>query len=241
MKKLVFLGILVGLCSCTNINQDFSSVLKKIDLEQKESIPSLNQENIILTKDTVQDILKDVSFRLRSGQIRNYESDYSGRYEVYVGDYVSLPLELNENNYNVIKYPNDVNYNIKINGNKLLFRSLYAGKYEILIYSDTQMTRKIKISNILKYNFTENDIYNLIVSCYNEMDLKGLNDSISLSRIAFPDSSRNKEISFLLIDLAVKDGNTKIIKDEMQYLQKHVVLNDFDKKQLITALNMIAK
>lgn len=241
LKKFVYLCLLLGLCSCTSLDTDFSNIFEGIQTQQQptEVLPELKTEKIVLNTYAPEGILKNISERLKSGYTREYNGTYRTNYEVYVGDYVSIPLNIGEDTYNIVNYPTGVQYDAHIQGNRLKFRSLYQGTYEVMIYSGGTFSRKINIDNKLSYEFTEQNNYDIISQCYAQRNLKGLNDAVAIHRIAFPNSFRDKELSFLLIDLASQDGNTKIIKDEMGFLQKNSTLTEYDKIQLIKSLNVM--
>ena len=135
MKRFAYLCIILGLCSCTNLDTDFSNVFESVQKEQKEVLPELKTEKIVLNVYAPEGILKSISDRLKSGYVREYTGTYRTNYEVYVGDYVSIPLNIGEDTYNVVSYPNGVQYDIQIKDNKLRFRSLYQGNYELMLYS----------------------------------------------------------------------------------------------------------
>ena len=242
MKRFVYLCLILGLCGCTSLDSDFSNIFESVQTGQQQStevLPELKTEKIVLNTYAPEGILKSISDRLKAGYVREYNGTYRTNYEVYVGDYVSIPLNIGENTYNVVNYPTGVQYDVQIQGNRLKFRSLYQGSYELMLYSGGTFSRKIKIDNKLSYDFTEQNNYDIISQCYAQRNLKGLNDAVAIHRIAFPNSFRDKELSFLLIDLASQDGNTKIIKDEIGFLQKSSTLTEYDKLQLIKSLEVM--
>lgn len=239
MKKFVFLCLLLSVIGCTNTTTDFSNIFDNVQNNKTEVLPELKTEKIVLNVYAPEGILNTISSRLKTGYVREYKGTYRTNYEVYVGDYVAIPLNVGEDTYNVVNYPKGVNYDIKIKDNKLYFRSLYQGNYEINLYSAGTFSRKITIENKLNYEFTEQNNYDIISQCYNSQNLKGLNDAVAIHRIAFPNNFRDKELSFLLIDLASKDGNIKTIRDEINFLQKNSILNEYDKKQILNSLAVI--
>lgn len=239
MKRFIFLCLLLSVVGCTNTNTDFSNIFENIQNNKTEVLPELKTEKIVLNVYAPEGILDNISSKLKAGYVREYKGTYRTNYEVYVGDYISIPLNVGEDAYNVINYPRGVKYDIRIKDNKLYFRSLYQGTYEIILYSAGTLSRKITIENKLNYEFTEQNNYDIILQSYNANNLKGLNDAIAIHRIAFPNSFRDKELSFILIDLASKEGDTKIIKDEIAFLQKSGTLTEFDKKQILNSLSLI--
>lgn len=244
MKKFAYLYLALLLSSCTSLDSlkgDYN-----LGGDKKDGIESswntekeLKTQQIILNASAPAGILADVSNSLKRGYVREYNSNYRSNYEVYVGDYVSIPLGIGEDSYNVFFAPLGTSYEIEIRDGKLFFRGIYQGSYEIMLYSAGSFSRKITIQNRLKYEFTEQNNYEVIVQSYKSGNMKALSDSVAVHRIAFPNSFRDKEISFMLIDLAGKDGNSKIIKEEIDFLQKYTKLDEYDKLNIVNSLKLI--
>lgn len=245
MKKIVYLYLALVLSSCTSLDSFKDSIAGNKEtgnsIENIWNNPDneLKTQQIILNTSAPAGILSDISSTLKRGYVREYNGAYNGTYEVYVGDYVSIPLGIGEDSYNVLFAPLGTSYDIQLKDGKLFFRGIYRGSYEITLYSSGSFSRKITIHNKLKYEFTEQNNYEVITQNYQSNNLKGLSDSVAVHRIAFPNSFRDKEISFMLIDLAGKDGNTKIIKEEVDFLQKYTKLDENDKLNIINALKNV--
>lgn len=236
MKIIVFLFILLTMYSCTSLPQktDFGSIWSSVT---GESAP-LEQENIVLTENDPAGLLDTIANNLKEGKTKSYSSNYNGNtYEVYIGDYLTIPLKF-EDNFKLISYPRTISYELGIKENNLVFRSIYQGEFEVEIYSGETITRRIKISNKLKYRFTEQNNYDIILKNYASNNLKQLQNSVALHRIAFPDSFRDKEISFILMELASKDGNTRIVREEIDFLKKFKMLDEQDKLNILDSLTM---
>lgn len=237
MKKFIYVCLILFLSGCTgleSLNKNSGSIVEK-----SYNYEELKTQDIILTSSDSTGILNDISNSLKRGYVREYTSNYKDRYEVYVGDYLSIPLGIGEDSYNMFYYPIGTSYEMEIRDGKLFFRGIYQGNYEVMLYSAGSFSRKITIQNKLKYQFAEQNNYEVIVQNYKAGNLKGLSDSVAIHRIAFPNSFRDKEISFMLIDLAGKDGNAKLIKDEIDFLQKYTKLDEFDKLNIIESLKKI--
>lgn len=238
MKKFIYLCLLLFLAGCTSIENLVDNKNENI-IEKNYGSEELKTQEIILNSSDPAGILNDISNSLKRGYVREYNSSYSNKYEVYVGDYLSIPLGIGEDSYNMFFYPLGTSYEMEIRDGKLLFRGIYQGNYEVMLYSAGSFSRKITIQNILKYQFAEQNNYELIQQSYKAGNIKLLSDSVAIHRIAFPNSFRDKEISFMLIDLAGKDGNAKIIKDEIDFLQKYTKLDEYDKLNIINSLKLI--
>lgn len=234
MKIIGFLLILLTMYSCTSLPQktDFESIWSSVT---GESAP-LAQETIVLTENDPSGLLGIISQSLKDGKTKSYSDGYSGsNFEVYVGDYLMIPLK-SENDFKLLSYPKTISYELGIKGINLVFRSIYQGDFEVELYSNGGVTRRIKISNKLKYRFTEQNNYDIILKNYASNNLKQLQNSVALHRIAFPDSFRDKEISFMLMELASKDGNTRIVKEEIEFLKKYKMLDEHDKLNILDSL-----
>ena len=239
MKKYIYLCLVILLSSCTSLESLQKKDRVESIVERDYSSGELKREKIILNSSAPAGILADISNSLKRGYVREYNSTYRDNYEVYVGDYVSIPLGIGEDSYNMFFYPLGTSYEMEIREGKLFFRGIYQGNYEVVLYSSGAFSRKITIQNKLKYEFSEQNNYEVISQNYKLGNLKGLSDSVAMHRIAFPNSFRDKEISFMLIDLAGKDGNAKIIKEEIDFLQKYIKLDEYDKLNIVNSLKLI--
>lgn len=239
MKNYIFLSLVLLLSSCTNLDNLKGSLSESSIEKPWNNVGELKAQSIILNSSAPSGILSDISTSLKRGYVREYNSTYRNNYEVYVGDYVSIPFGIGEDSYNVLYSPLGASYEMEIKDRKLFFRGIYQGNYEVNIYSGGSFSRKIAIQNKLKYEFTEQNNYDVILQEYKTGNLKGLSDSVAVHRIAFPNSFRDKEISFMLIELAGKDGNAKIIKDEIDFLQRYTKLDEYDKLNIVNSLKMI--
>lgn len=235
MKIIGFLLILLTMYSCTGLPQktDMDNVWTSLT---GENAP-LEQEDIVLTAKDPTGLLQLISQNLRTGKSKSYSSRYNGTdFEVYVGDYLIIPLK-NEDNFKLLDYPKNISYELGIKGTNLVFRSIYQGEFEVELSYFGGVTRRISIHNKLKYRFTEQNNYDIILKNYAMGNLKLLQDSVSLHRIAYPDSFRDKEISFMLLEVASKAGNTRVVKDELNFLKKFKKLDEQDKLSILDALS----
>lgn len=243
MKKFTYLCLVLLLSSCASLNtlRDNTNEKKEsnIGVSWNNSTGDLKTQQIILNSSAPEGILSDISNSLKRGYVREYNTTYRDNYEVYVGDYVSIPLGIGEDSYNVLFSPLGASYELELREGKLFFRGIYQGSYEIMLYSAGSFSRKITIQNKLKYEFTEQNNYEVISQSYKAGNMKVLSDSVAVHRIAFPNSFRDKEISFMLIDLAGRDGNSKVIKEEIDFLQKYTKLDEYDKLNIINSLKLI--
>lgn len=235
MKAIGYLLILLTMYSCTGLPQktDLGSIWGR-----NEEQP-ITQETIVLTENDSSGILDEVSRSLKEGKTKEYSESYNGStFEVYTGDYLFIPLK-SEDDFKLVSYPRSISYELGIKGNNLVFRSIYQGEFTLDLYSLGGVTRRVKISNKLKYRFTEQNNYDIILKNYAANDIKQLQNSVALHRMAFPDSFRDKEISFMLMELAGKDGNVRVVREEIEFLKKYKTLDEQDKLTILDTLTAI--
>lgn len=234
-KLLIVACLIITLVGCQTTPKKTETSYKEITNKLLET-DKLATTNVTLSQWEVKDILSSLSSDLKNNVIKKETNIYTNNYSNYVGQYLSFPLLNNEDSCEVTLSPFGVSYDTKIDKNRILFRSIYQGKYELSIYSNGQTTRKIIIVNKLKTQFTEQENYDFIFSAYKAGNLKGVIDGVALHRIAFPNSFKDKQISFMLIELASNSGNLKAVNEELKFLQKNVVLETRDKIELVSYL-----
>lgn len=235
MKKLLTLSCLVSLLySCTPLQQMTTGPsYPQGQGPQTQQVQKLEQTDFYLSDTGVayvldmvkMDISKSQSRRYTPGQIRNV-------LESYVGETVEI-AGLPGNRLEVVSAPKVQSYDFYIRNGKVTFKSLYQGQYIAEVYNGLTYVGTIKIKNMLKYKFTERENYDIISRGYESKDLKLVKDGISLYRISFPGGTRDKELSYMLIELASGAGNTGLVKDEMKYLKSMYQLDEKDKVKLL--------
>ena len=129
MKIIGFLLILLTMYSCTGLpqNTDIDNVWSSMS---GESTP-LEQESIVLTTTDATGLLQVISQNLRSGKTKSYSERYNGsNFEVYVGDYLIIPLKA-EDDFKLLSYPKNISYELGIKGPKVVFGGIYQGDLRV--------------------------------------------------------------------------------------------------------------
>lgn len=235
MKKTLFLLLTLSLCSCTGLTEGAFSKIEKSSNNIWKSKDNLPQEKIPYNNQNSLVIISSISENLKNNKIRT-TSDKKDYYEVYCGETLSINLENYETNVGVLSTPKGASKETKIKDGKLFFRSPYQGKYMIEI-SGNGKSREIEIINKSFYSIDESLVYDNLLENYKSGNIKGLENDLTIHRLAFPDHKRDKELSFLAIELAKKTKNTKLIKDEFNFLNRFSTLNEQEKLLLMEVLN----
>lgn len=237
MKKLLILSCLIStMYSCTSLEQlniNNQNRNNNVNVTKPKPIKELSQSTFYLTDSGVSYLLDMIAMDFSKGNVRNYDFSQIGMtLESYVGDKIVVN-GIPGNRLEVVSTPKVQSYDFYLNNGTIVFKSLYQGEYIADVYNGLQYLGTVKILNKLKYKFTEADNYDIITRGYAAKDLKKVRDGISLYRISFPGSDKDKELSFMLMDLAASNGNTLLINEETKYLKDVYQLNEKDKIKLL--------
>lgn len=226
MKKLLLLAALAAMFyGCENMG----SVKKGITVPvYQENV--LTQESFFLNDSGIAYLLDILSQNIKSETVRTYET--GNYYDVYMGEYLSVPCT-DADTPALVLSPNIQSYDAFIRDGRLYFRSLYQGVYTFNLMSNGMLSRTISINNKAKYKISAADLKNIIYTNYNEKNLNSLKNSSTLFKLVFPDSPDNQEVSMLLFNLAVVEGNGNIVRTESAFLEENFTLTSEDKMRLI--------
>ncbi len=232
MKKLFILSATALLFfSCSNLQTN-------LPLSGKTSItttknPILPQNSFYLTNSGI-DYLSDLVERdLNSNATRVYApSQISGVLETYIGETLKI-TGLNGNRLKIISTPVKSGFNFSLINNNLEFSSVYQGLYTAEVYNDFTYMGTIRIKNKLKYDFTEKDNYDIILDSYKNQNLDLLEKSAQLYLMAFPTNNKQKDVSFMVLDLGAGKGNNLLLNNKIKYLKENFSLTEDEKVKLL--------
>ncbi|MGF6907374.1 tetratricopeptide repeat protein [Fusobacterium sp. PH5-44] len=203
---------------------------------QSTSGEKLSKEPMTVTNANVAKILDELSADIKSNKSRSTATSTNlTSIDSYVGEFLYIPLKESENKFKVSSSPKSSVYELSKANTNLKFRSLYEGNFVVDVNSDST-ERKITISNKIKYAFSENDLFNVIASNYQNKNFKTLKDSVQLHKLTFPNSSRTKDSSLLLLQVAGSNKDTRTVRNEYNYIQKNSSFTANDRKVVATAL-----
>ena len=105
-------------------------------------------------------------------------------YTVGLGETLVFPLD-NERAIKLTASPKNTNTKINLSNGKVSFRSVYQGQYVLSTYVDGSLNRKIAIAVIAKYDFSEREVYDVIMQNF-ESKSKDLENAVTLYKMMFP-------------------------------------------------------
>ena len=226
LKKLSILmvaGILVG---CTNID---SFVGKKErgpirEIGEEPQIPGETKivENIVVddekiiskeaNNENIKEYLSIVKGNLK-GSVKKVEDSVKNDYTVGLGETLIFPLE-NEKAIKLTASPKNTNTKISLSNGKVSFRSVYQGQYILSTYVNGSLNRKIAIAVAAKYDFSEKEVYDIIVQD-SENRSKDLENAVTLYKMMFPAGRYSKEVNYLFLKYAYDVKNTSLMNEAL--------------------------
>ena len=223
LSILVVAGILVG---CTNIDsfvgKKEGGPIREIGEEPKIPEETKIVENVpvddgkIISKEAnnenIKEYLSIVKGNLKSS-VKKIEDSVKNDYSVGLGETLIFPLD-NEKAIKLTASPKNTNTKISLSNGKVSFRSVYQGQYVLSTYVDGSLNRKIAIAVTAKYDFSEKEVYDIIVQD-SENRSKDLENAVTLYKMMFPAGRYSKEVNYLFLKYAYDIKNTSLMNEAL--------------------------
>jgi len=223
LSVLIVVGILVG---CTNIDnlggKKDSGPIREIGGEPQipgetkivEDVPTddgkvVNKE---ANNENIKEYLSIVKGNLK-GSVKKVEDSVENNYTVGLGETLVFPLD-NERAIKLTASPKNTNTKINLSNGKVSFRSVYQGQYVLSTYVDGSLNRKIAIAVIAKYDFSEKEVYDVIMQDA-ENKSKDLENAVTLYKMMFPAGRYSKEVNYLFLKYAYDIKNTSLMNEAL--------------------------
>ena len=223
LSVLIVAGILVG---CTNIDnlggKKDSGPIREIGGEPQipgetkivEDVPTddgkvVNKE---ANNENIKEYLSIVKGNLK-GSVKKVEDSVENNYTVGLGETLVFPLD-NERAIKLTASPKNTNTKISLSNGKVNFRSVYQGQYVLSTYVDGSLNRKIAIAVIAKYDFSEREVYDVIMQNF-ESKSKDLENAVTLYKMMFPTGRYAKEVNYLFLKYAYDIKNTSLMSEAL--------------------------
>ena len=227
LKKLSILlvaGILVG---CTNVDdlvsgKRDSGPIREIGGEPQIPVETKVVKNVpvddgkVVNKEAnnenIKEYLSIVKGNLK-GSVKKVEDSVENNYTVGLGETLVFPLD-NERAIKLTASPKNTNTKINLSNGKVSFRSVYQGQYVLSTYVDGSLNRKIAIAVIAKYDFSEREVYDVIMQNF-ESKSKDLENAVTLYKMMFPTGRYAKEVNYLFLQYAYDIKNTSLMNEAL--------------------------
>ncbi|PGH21709.1 hypothetical protein RN96_00270 [Fusobacterium polymorphum] len=226
LKKLsifIVAGILIG---CTNIDdlvgRKDGGPIREIGGEPQIPVETKVVENTpvddgkIVNKEAnnenIKEYLSIVKGNLK-GSVKKVEDSVKNDYTVGLGETLIFPLD-NERAIKLTASPKNTNTKISLSNGKVNFRSVYQGQYVLSTYVDGSLNRKIAIAVTPKYDFSEREVYDVIMQNF-ESKSKDLENAVTLYKMMFPTGRYAKEVNYLFLKYAYDIKNTSLMSEAL--------------------------
>ena len=218
---LLIAGILIG---CTNIDDlvgkkdggpireiggepEIPGETKVVENAPVDDGKIVNKE---ANNENIKEYLSIVKGNLK-GSVKKVEDSVKNDYTVGLGETLIFPLD-NEKAIKLTASPKNTNAKINLSNGKVSFRSVYQGQYVLSTYVDGSLNRKIAIAVIAKYDFSEREIYDVIMQNF-ESKSKDLENAVTLYKMMFPTGRYAKEVNYLFLKYAYDIKNTSLMNE----------------------------
>lgn len=181
--------------------------VEKEEVVKKQDFSSISKKT---TNESINEYLGEIKTNLKTER-QSVQDEVKNSYIVYMGETLLIPLQ-NENSLKVTSVPRNAISKASISSKKINFRSIYKGNYVITTYLNNELARKISVLVESKYNFSENEIYDIIIKNSKENN-KNLENSITLYKMLYPTGKYYKDVNYLLLKYGYENKNDMVINE----------------------------
>lgn len=215
LKKLLVALIAIILVGCSNL--DFNSrkdngPVREIGMETEIENNKVEAISKKANNENIKEYLSIVKSNLK-GSVKKVEDSVKNDYTVGLGETLIFPLD-NERAIKLTASPRNTNTKINLSNGKVSFRSVYQGQYILSTYIDGSLNRKIAIAVIAKYDFSEKEVYDIIMQD-SEARSKDLENAVTLYKMMFPAGRRSKEVNYLFLKYAYDTRNSSLMNEAL--------------------------
>ena len=215
LKKLLVALIAIILVGCSNLdfnNRKDNGLIKEIGMETEIENNKVEAISKKANNENIKEYLSIVKGNLK-GSIKKVEDSVKNDYTVGLGETLVFPLD-NERAIKLTASPRNTNTKINLSNGKVSFRSVYQGQYILSTYIDGSLNRKIAIAVIAKYDFSEKEVYDIIMRD-SEARSKDLENAVTLYKMMFPAGRYSKEVNYLFLKYAYDTRNSSLMNEAL--------------------------
>lgn len=245
MKKWLVLACIGLFAACTPLEnmkkkEEWKEILFPND-QTESAVPAetpevsseveTTKEEWKLTEATMPEVLSSVRKELKNNQKMVFDGKVS-KISLYAGQTAIIKDSAGMNQLKFIVSPQKANANLKKSGSSAVFRSIYRGSYVLSWETISGVKKQVLIENHLKYKFTEEENYAIILRSFQGQNLKMLEEAVALYRMAFSNGKYTRKSMLFLLELANKKKEKKTIQESLQYWSKIQSLHTEERKAI---------
>ena len=233
LKKLLVALIAIILVGCSNL--DFNSrkdngPVREIGMETEIENNKVEAISKKANNENIKEYLSIVKSNLK-GSVKKVEDSVKNDYTVGLGETLIFPLD-NERAIKLTASPRNTNTKINLSNGKVSFRSVYQGQYILSTYIDGSLNRKIAIAVIAKYDFSEKEVYDIIMQD-SEARSKDLENAVTLYKMMFPAGRHSKEVNYLFLKYAYDTRNSSLMNEALAGVKNEFSSYSYSEKSTI--------
>lgn len=250
MKKILALGALLLFTACTSMDiskpkEIVTDTIRDLLVDDTGESPvavqeEQTQEPLSLTTENVPMVLGSIREAVKANQKMSFDENIK-KLRVYAGQYVEIKDSNGVNSVKMTLSPRRTSPKLTKEGNTILFRSIYQGIYVISWQDLLGASKQVQVENLLKYKFTAEENYAIISRNFQDKNLKGLDEAVSLYQLAFPDGSHLRQSMLFLVKLSTEKADKKIAKEALRYWNQLQGLSKEEQEQVLAAKTLLGE
>lgn len=219
------------------------SEVKSKEFSEIERECLLEQEKVVLDEENIEKVYNDIVEAVNNSGVRKYPVGYTGEdYEIFTGEILNIVFP-QEGKYTaeLVKSPYLSKTDLILKKSNLFFRTVYQGEYFIDIMKDGSFYKRLTVNSMLKYSFTQEKNYDIILNSYEVGKLDLLIKSVKLSRLAFPDAFYHKKSAFMILEQSLKEKKFSEAEKAIGFIEANFQLDDMEKERIFYCQGKILK
>jgi len=200
-------------------------------------------EKINLNENNVSEVYKEIVKSINTAGVRRYPDSYRGEdYEILTGETLNVSFpEPGEYKVEIIESPYLSRSSVVVKNQNIFFETGYQGEYILNVTKDGMFYKRFRVNSKLKYSFTQEKNYDIILNSYENEKLDILLTSVKLSRVAFPDALYHKDTAFMILEKTLVSKKMAEAEEAAKFIRNNFQLDFMEKKQLFYFDMEIAK
>ncbi len=196
-------------------------------------VKPLEQPDIIVNEENIGGLYRELSDRGGTAVVRRYPESYTGDYyEVYTGEILGIN-SIDPTKARLVKYPYMSENETFIKENLVFFQTYYQGDYSIEVEDKSGNKRVVEVRAKHKYNFTEEQNYDIILNSYGAKNIEVFLPAKELFILSYPNSFAIRDIYFMEAELYIDLKKSGEAREAIQRIRGEYKLTAAEDEKLI--------
>jgi tetratricopeptide (TPR) repeat protein len=194
----------------------------------------VEQKKVVLDEKNIEEIYMETVEAINNAGLRKYPLGYTGKeYEIFSGEILNVQFpQGGKYTVELIKSPYLSKVDLIFKKDDLFFRTVYQGEYLIDVIKDGSFYKRLTVNSKLKYSFTQEKNYDIILNSYEVGKPNLLINSVKLSRLAFPNALYHKKTAFMILEKTLEEKEFSEAEKALDFIDKNFQLDDMERKSI---------